>query len=317
MIKLYVVTSDGFDVYYNQALEKYLLDQVKRDEIILFLWQNDRTVVIGKNQDAYGECRTETLIHDGGFLARRLSGGGAVYHDRGNLNFTFICRKDLYDPDRQDQIVLDALKHLGIHAEKNGRNDLVIEGKKFSGHAYYKGKEGCFHHGTIMLEVNEKALEKYLNVSPLKLHSKAVRSVRSRVANLKRIRQDLDLDMLKKGLILSFEDMYGCRSTDYPLDEKKISAGRKFFADKEWIYGPEIHLNQCRQARFDWGTVRVIYDLKDGRIADLKIYTDALDQDLSEELEKKLRGRELSEAVFSDSKVKDIINLLKEGNHEI
>ena len=108
MTKLYAVASDTFDVYYNQALEKYLLDQVKQDEVILYLWRNDRTVVIGKNQDAYSECKTDALTHDGGFLARRISGGGAVYHDQGNLNFTFLCRKDLFDIERQDQIILNA-----------------------------------------------------------------------------------------------------------------------------------------------------------------------------------------------------------------
>ena len=125
MTKLYAVASESFDVYYNQALEKYLLDQVGKDEIILYLWRNDRTVVIGKNQDAYSECRIETLTHDGGFLARRISGGGAVYHDQGNLNFTFLCRKDLFNIERQDQIILNALNHLDIKAEKNGRNDLT------------------------------------------------------------------------------------------------------------------------------------------------------------------------------------------------
>ena len=317
MTKLYAVASDRFDVYYNQALEKYLLDQVGQDEIILYLWRNDRTVVIGKNQDAYSECRIETLTHDGGFLARRISGGGAVYHDQGNLNFTFLCRKDLFDIERQDQIILDALNSLGIKAEKNGRNDLTIDGRKFSGHAYYKGRENCFHHGTIMLEVNEEALEKYLNVSMLKLHSKAVKSVRSRVINLKQIREDLDLEMLKDALILSFKQMYGSGISEYPLDEAEIEKNRAFFADQEWIYGPAIELKYRKQARFDWGTVRILYDLEDDRICDLKIYTDAMDQDLADDLEERLIGRRLNELSVSADETGDVISLMKEVNHEI
>ena len=317
MTRLYIARSDRFDVYYNQALEKHLLDQIKQDEVVLYLWQNDRTVVIGKNQDAYGECKIETLNHDGGFLARRISGGGAVYHDIGNLNFTFICNRDLYDLDRQDQIILNALDLLGIKAEKNGRNDLVIDGKKFSGHAYYKGKENCLHHGTIMLEVDQEALERYLNVSLLKLRSKAVKSVRSRVINLKQIRPDLDLDMLKKALILSYEEMYGGKAWEYQFAETEIVAGRTFFAGKEWIYGPEFSLKYSRQARFDWGTVKVLYDLEDGMIGDLKIYTDALDQDLAEELEKELKYRKLDGLKASGSKAEDVISLLKEVNYEI
>ncbi|MBQ1533895.1 MAG: lipoate--protein ligase [Erysipelotrichaceae bacterium] len=317
MTKLYAVASDRFDVYYNQALEKQLLDRAGEDEIILYLWRNDKTVVIGKNQDAYSECNTEALNHDGGFLARRISGGGAVYHDRGNLNFTFVCKKDLFDIDRQDQIILDALNHLGIRAMKNGRNDLLIDDRKFSGHAYYRGKENCFHHGTIMLEVNEEALEKYLNVSMLKLRSKAVKSVRSRIVNLKQIRNDLDLDMLKEAMILAFERMYGSKISEYPFDEKEIEKKRSFFADKQWIYGPVIDLKYKKQARFDWGTVRILYELNDGRISDLKVYTDALKQDLAEDLEESLIGKRICELDISDDETGDVISLLKEENNEI
>lgn len=317
MTKLYTAASDRFDVYYNQALEKYLLDQVKDDEVILYLWRNDRTVVIGKNQDAYSECKTETLSADGGFLARRISGGGAVYHDKGNLNFTFICKRDLFDISRQDQIILNALDHLGIHAEKNGRNDLVIEGRKFSGHAYYRGKENCFHHGTIMLEVDEEALERYLYVSLAKLHSKAVKSVRSRVINLKQVKEDLNLDMLQKALIVSFEEMYQNKAEACPVDEAAVMKERDFFSSEEWIYGPSVNLKFRKEARFDWGTVRILYDLEDDRISDLKIYTDAMDHDLAKDLEERLIGTKLSELMLSDDETGDVIRILKEEEYEI
>ena len=141
MIKLRVFVSESLDVYYNQAIEKYFLDRIEDDEVILYLWQNDKTIVIGANQDAYGECDIEKLEKDGGHLARRITGGGAVYHDKGNLNFTFITPKALYDLSKQEEVILKALDCLGIRAAKTGRNDLVIDGRKFSGHAYYKGKK--------------------------------------------------------------------------------------------------------------------------------------------------------------------------------
>ena len=203
MTRLFLVESDSLNVYYNQAIEKYLLDHTGTDEVILYLWRNDHTIVIGRNQDAASECNLERFEKDGGHLARRISGGGAVYHDAGNLNFTFLTKRDLFDIAVQDHVILDALNSLGIRATKNGRNDLEIEGRKFSGHAYFKGKENCLHHGTLMLEVNEELLSKYLNVSLVKLHSKSVSSVRSRIINLKSVKEDLEIDDLRRGLFNS------------------------------------------------------------------------------------------------------------------
>ena len=313
MIRLFTVRSDGFDVYRNQALEKYLLDRVKEDEIILYLWRNDKTVVIGKNQDAYSECRIEVLNEDGGFLARRISGGGAVYHDKGNLNFTFICKRDLFDVARQDEIILNALEHLGIIAEKNGRNDLTVDGKKFSGHAYYRGRENCFHHGTLMIEVNEEAMGKYLNVSLKKLHSKAITSIRSRVMNLKQVKEDLNADMLEDALIHSFEEIYLAKSEEYFADEAEVLKEEAFFASKDWILGPRVALMKMKEERFCWGTVKVLYELKGKMISALKIYTDAMDPDLAADLEERLIGKDLRELEVSDNETGDVIGLLKEG----
>lgn len=317
MTDLYLVESDRFDVYYNQAIEKYLLDRVSADEVILYLWRNDRTVVIGKNQDACSEVHVESLNEDDGFLARRISGGGAVYHDKGNLNFTFLCKRDLFDIERQDQVILNALNDLGIHAEKSGRNDLLIDGKKFSGHAYYKGKENCFHHGTLMLEVNEDVLERYLNVSLSKLHSKNVKSVRSRIINLRSVKEDLDIDTLKNALIASFEQMYHNTVSAYPLNEDEIIKLRDDFACKEWIYGQSYDSYHMKERRFDWGTVRIFYDLEGDLIKDLKVYTDSMDHDLSEDIEKKLIGKRISELGNEENETGAILSLLKEENYEI
>lgn len=317
MTRTFLIESDSFDVYHNQAIEKYLLDHVLENEVILYLWRNDKTVVIGKNQDAYSECHIESLNEDGGFLARRISGGGAVYHDKGNLNFTFICKKDLFDINSQDQVILNALKALGINGEKNGRNDLIIDGRKFSGHAYYKGKENCFHHGTLMLEVNEEALGRYLNVSLIKLNSKNVRSVRSRIINLKSVKNDLSIDMLKKALIASFEDMYQSKICEYKIDEDEIEGLRKEFASKDWLYGQKYENYQIKEGKTDFGTVKILYDLEDGIIKDLKIYTDAMDHDLPEDIERRLIGKRISETADENEEVKAIVKLLKEEKDEI
>ena len=163
--KIYTIESGCFNPYQNMGLEEYLMYQAGEDECILYLWQNERTVVIGRNQNAWKECRTKELEADGGYLARRLSGGGAVFHDLGNLNFTFLARRCNYDVDKQTDVVLEAVRRLGLSACKSGRNDITINGCKFSGNAYYSTGDCCYHHGTILMHADQEQMEKYLHVS--------------------------------------------------------------------------------------------------------------------------------------------------------
>lgn len=170
--KITYIESNQFSPYRNLAVEEYLLLHCEDKECILYLWQNQNTVVIGRNQNAWKECRTTKLEEEGGHLARRLSGGGAVYHDLGNMNFTFLINKEEYDLDRQLQVIIGAMEILGLKAEKSGRNDILIDGKKFSGNAFYEQEKHCYHHGTIMVGVNMETLSRYLTVSKDKLKSK-------------------------------------------------------------------------------------------------------------------------------------------------
>ena len=138
--KIFIYNAQGSDPHENLAVEKVLMDAMQPGEAMLYLWQNLNTVVIGKNQNAWLECRTSLLEEEGGKLARRLSGGGAVFHDLGNLNFTFLMCAEDYDLDKQVAVIQKACAFAGIHAEKSGRNDLLADGRKFSGNAFYQDK---------------------------------------------------------------------------------------------------------------------------------------------------------------------------------
>lgn len=303
--RLTVIRTQSTNPYRNLALEETLLSQVADDEVILYLWQNRQTVVIGRNQSALAECRVQSLESDGGFLARRLSGGGAVYHDLGNVNFTFIARTDNFNKDMQTDVILHAVKSLGLDAEKNGRNDLTVDGRKFSGHAYYKTKDRCYHHGTVMLYVDKEKLTRYLNVSPLKLKTKGVSSVKSRVVNLCELDPAITVEKVFEQLKKSFSQIYGhnvaeIAETDVDTDLLKKLEAR--YSSPEYKYGSSEILPHTVEARFDWGQVRTDFELsKDPEPVFTKVlfYTDGLDADyLSHIKEYLLNTKAEKESIF-------------------
>ena len=286
-IQLSYIESNSTSPQYNLAMEEYLLLHCHLNECILYLWQNAHTVVIGKNQNAWKECNISKLAEENGTLVRRLSGGGCVYHDLGNLNFTFICQKDNYDVQKQSEVILKAVQKLGIYAEKSGRNDLLVNGKKFSGHAYYKQKDFCYHHGTIMFDVNTETLSKYLNVSKAKLQAKGVDSVRSRVCNLKEFNKDITIDLLKEKLQEAFCEVYGNAYTKKELDKtqkQEIEALRLKYASWEWTYGRNMTFTHQHQTRFDWGELMLSFVVEKGVICDVEVYSDAMFIDISQEI---------------------------------
>ena len=319
--KLYVLITDNTDPYHNLALEKYLFDHPEPDSCLLYLWQNENTVVIGYNQNPYNECDLDAMGKDQVRLVRRLSGGGAVYHDLGNLNFTFICPRRDFDEQKQSAIILDALNSLGIKAEKSGRNDLLAEGRKFSGHAYYHHGNTSYHHGTLMVEVDSEKMSRYLNVSLLKLNDKHVRSVKSRVVNLRELKPDLQMSDLRQALITAFSNSYGLKVSflrESDLDEKEISRLTGFFSNEQFIYGENRHLPSVREKRFSWGLVRIEYELEDDILKDVIVYSDSLHSDYLASLPALLKGKETNQlkAVLNDPEYRevnrDIISLLNE-----
>lgn len=284
-----IISSTSYNPFYNLAIEEYLLTKVKDNEIILYLWQNENTIVIGRNQNPWKECMCKAFEIDGGKIIRRLSGGGAVFHDRGNLNFTFIMDKKVYDLEKQLSVILKAVNNLGIDAKFSGRNDILVGEKKFSGNAFYEKLNSSYHHGTILVDADMDKLSKYLKVSKEKIASKGVESVRSRVVNLKTIKEDITIEKLKESLINSFNEIYkGDSNIEYVKDEYDIKDLYEKYSSWEWKYGqtPKFDINFVK--RFKWGEIDLNLNLKNGIIDSLVIYSDAMNSILIKDIENEL-----------------------------
>lgn len=268
------------DPYRNLAAELYLLEHTPAGSVTLYLWQNKNTVVIGRNQNPWAECNMALLRQDGGHLVRRLSGGGAVYHDSGNLNFTFLTDAATYDLDRQLQVIITALSSLGIKAEKSGRNDILVDGRKVSGNAFYTSGNKKYHHGTLLIDVKTDVMAKYLTVSPLKLQAKGVSSVKSRVLNLKEACPTLTVAALSQALITAFGQIY--KSVPQQLgadffDKAELAKYEAEFRDDAFRLGKRLPFTWQTEARFGWGSFTLACQVDGGIVQQAEVYTDAMD----------------------------------------
>lgn len=290
-----IITTKSIDPHINLATEELLFEAHKGD-ILLFLWQNAHTVVIGRNQNAYRECRTELLFNEGGKLARRSTGGGAVYHDLGNLNFTFIAKADTYDVARQLKVIAKAVQGFGIAAEISGRNDITTEGgAKFSGNAFKKDRTTCMHHGTILIDVDMNRLSRYLVPSKEKLASKGVSSVRARVCNLSSLSGDISVSSMKEALMAEFQREYGeALFTD--TDELKLLGLDKAFlrhSSNEWCLGGTRPYDIELTGRLTFGELQLRFTTDQGIITDAQVFSDAMDETFIQKLPKFFIGNSI------------------------
>lgn len=196
----YFIT-DTHDPYYNLAVEQYLFKYCSSEITILYLWQNDNTIVIGHNQDMYAECRTAEFLAQGGKIARRRSGGGAVYHDLGNLNYSIICHKDNTETADYKKIIISALSRVGAEAVYNGRNDILIGSRKISGTAVYCIGDNVCQHGTLLINTDINKMQYYLTPDSNKLKRNAVSSVSARVINLSEIISEIAVEKMQRAFI--------------------------------------------------------------------------------------------------------------------
>ncbi len=315
--KILIYRSGINDPYRNLAIEEYLTAHNPKHALTLFLWQNEDSVVIGKNQNSRAECRADRLKADGANLVRRMSGGGAVWHDSGNLCFSFIANRKYYDVERQLSVIVDACRALGIDAVPDGRNDIIASGAKFSGNAFYKIGENLCHHGTILISSELGRLSEYLTVDPGKLKAKGIGSVRSRVVNLEELCPGLTVGAFKNQLAEAASRVYGLEPDfkDAPTG-CEIDARAAFFARDEWIFGEDPEFSDEVFGRFAWGGVKICHTVSKCRIASCRVYTDSLDESFAESVESALTGVEytpkaIKNAVRELPNGEDISNLFK------
>lgn len=288
--KLYICHSHSFDPYLNIALEKHLLEAVENGCCILYLWQNQNTVVIGRNQNAYAECNTELLEKEGGHLARRLSGGGAVFHDTGNLNFTFLINEADYDLDKQLSVIQLACALAGLETERSGRNDLLVQGQKFSGNAFYHSAGKAYHHGTLLISADMEKLGRYLTPSKAKLEAKGVASVRSRVVNLQSLRPALTCEAMKEYMSQAFSKVYGLPAKMLAVSGDTLTQAAAELSSWQWLYGENLKADFSWESRFPWGGILLELQTEGGIIQQARAYSDAMDWRLPGVIEKALTG---------------------------
>lgn len=296
---LLVVDLGITDPYFNLAVEAYLYDNYSDDSLIFILWQNDNTVVLGLNQSVFSQCDLDEIKSRNIHVARRRSGGGAVYHDMGNLNYTFIS--GYYDNVCADNMktVVDALLRSGIQAELSGRNDITVEGRKISGNAFYRDDTKICHHGTLLVDADMSVMYKILNVDPLKWKDKGIASARSRTVNLKDIDDRVTVDMIKRSLVDTVISQHPDAEIRYCTELSGDEAGADqiaglagTFSSADWIYGKKLNETLQIKERFPWGTVEIQLLLEKNTVSDCVIYSDAMETEIIKKISSRINNAE-------------------------
>ena len=300
------------DPYFNMALDEFCLENIVMEEPYFYLWRNRPSVIIGLNQNAWSEVNLDYLRDNGITLARRLTGGGAVYHDLQNLNYTIVGRSSVPEPVEgpglTPQPIIDALRRRGVPAELSGRNDIFVEGRKVSGYA--RRVSGCQEiiHGTLMYDVDLETLTHVLDTPGSKLQAKGIGSVRSRVANLREYLPGFStLDELQAALqeILADGDGVIELSEDQLSEVRKMADGK--FATWDFVYGRSRQTGFVRKAKLPCGTVEADINLDRGLITGISFSGDFMFDEPVTELESKLTGcrfeREALACVLDDATV--------------
>ncbi|MBX9971887.1 lipoate--protein ligase [Cytobacillus firmus] len=281
----------------NLAIEEYALKNLDIEETYLLFYINEPSIIIGKNQNTVEEINTEYVENNGIHVVRRLSGGGAVYHDLGNLNFSFITKDDgeiFHNFQKFTEPVVEALQKLDVNAELSGRNDLMAEGRKISGNAQFSTKGRMFSHGTLLFDSEIESVVSALKVKKDKIESKGIKSIRSRVAN---ISEFLDKKItIQEFRTLLLKNIFGdlAEIPEYKLTnadwEKIHQLSKERYQNWDWNYGQSPKFDLQHSHRFPVGQIDIRLNVTKGKIEECKIYGDFFGVGDVSEIENKLTG---------------------------
>lgn len=297
-MKCLIYESENYCASRNLAVEEYLFRLADRRVCaILYLWQNDKAVILGKNQNAYDEVDMNAAQKFGVQVVRRMTGGGAVFHDLGNLNYTMIFPSAYGKKDSMYQILTNAFGKLGITVSVGGRNDIFIDGFKFSGNAFYTNGRCCLHHGTILVDSDLDMMNAVLCTPSGKMARHSIKSVQARVKNIKDVLPDITIEEMKLAIAEEYEkwadSVFGICPEEIQFDGKDIEDFQQKYYDPLWNFGDGKRYGYEREARYEWGNARIAYNQRNGIVTAVKIYTDSLEVDDVENAERNLIGKHI------------------------
>lgn len=304
---LFIHNEQHYDPMINLAIEEYCLKYLDPEETYLLFYINQPSIIIGKNQNTIEEINTKYVEDNGIKVVRRLSGGGAVYHDKGNLNFSFITKDDgdsFHNFKKFTEPVIKALEKLGVKAELSGRNDIMADGRKISGNAQFATRGRIFSHGTLLFDSEIEHVVSALNVKKEKIESKGIKSIRSRVANISELMdQKMTTEEFRKILLSYIFDTNG-DVPQYRLTEKDWEKIHEISRDRyqkwEWNYGRSPKFNLQHSKRFPAGSIDLRLEVKKGMIEDCKIFGDFFGVGDIADIEKRLIGQQYDRKTISD-----------------
>jgi len=306
--------SKSNDCYFNLALEENFLREY--NEEVFMLWQNDNTIVVGKNQNTLAEINYDYVKEKGIRVVRRITGGGAVYHDMGNINFTYIVKHNgewENDFSHFAKPVVSALKKIGLNAEVSGRNDIVVNNKKISGNAQTVVGDRILHHGTLLFNTDVSVLSNALVPDQEKIQSKGIKSVASRVANINELLgRKVTAEEISSLICGEVKELYGAK--EYLLSDQEIKRAEKLADEKyrtwEWNFGYSPKYSFSKKKRFRIGSINAYLTVEDGKITSAKLYGDFFGISDVSDIEKALCG-----ILHNEKDVSDILAKFKVSDY--